>query len=141
MAQFDSFKVKFSLLESKNAENEAKIGILESKNADNEAKIRSQAGEINQLKVKFGAKQDFDLNSLGSYNDERNFPSDDTKNINLINIKENTSGESSTRAIIPASCRELALIGHSLDGLYLVKNPDTRKIETVLCDFGTSSKF
>jgi len=55
--------------------------------------------------------------------------------------EENSIGQSSTRAIAPASCGELSLIGHSLDGLYLVRNPDTNKIETVLCDFGTTSKF
>lgn len=38
----------------------------------------------------------------------------------------------------PSSCRELSLIGHYLDGLYLVWNQATRKIETVYCGFGTS---
>ncbi len=135
-AQFDSFKVQFSLLERKNTENEAKI-------ADHEAKIREQADEINQFKAKFDTKQDSAQNFLGSYNDENILPSDYTKKMNSIHDeKENAFiATSSTRAIAPASCRELALIGHSLDGLYLVKNPDTNKIETVLCNFGTSSKY
>ena len=131
-AQFDSFKVQFSLLERKNAENEAKIGLLESKNAENEAKIRGQAEEINQLKAKIDAKFDSD----------QRLPSADHNNkMKSIYREENSIGQSSTRAIAPASCRELSLIGHSLDGLYLVRNPDTNKIETVLCDFGTTSKF
>lgn len=138
-AQFDSFEIQFSLLERKNTENEAQI-------ADNEAKIRVQAEEINQLKAKLDTQLDYAHNFLGSYNDESILPSKYNNKMNSTKFsfpsnydgKENSFGESSTRAIAPASCRELALIGHSLDGLYLVKNPDTNKVETVLCNFGTS---
>jgi len=69
---------------------------------------------------------------------------DNNSKMNLINepqIANRPTGDSSTRAIAPSSCRELSLIGHSLDGLYLVQNVDTRKIETVLCNFGPSRKF
>ncbi len=38
----------------------------------------------------------------------------------------------------PSSCRQLSTIGHSLDGIYLIANPDSSKIETVYCDFGTT---
>lgn len=49
---------------------------------------------------------------------------------------------SSTRsAPFPSSCADLQAIGHSLDGFYLVKNPTTRKIETIFCDFVTSGKL
>jgi len=40
----------------------------------------------------------------------------------------------------PSSCRQLSTIGHYLDGIYLVANPDTNKIETVYCDFGSSTR-
>ena len=36
----------------------------------------------------------------------------------------------------PSSCRQLSTIGHYLDGIYLVANPDTNKIETIYCYFG-----
>jgi len=39
----------------------------------------------------------------------------------------------------PSSCRQLSDIGHYLDGLYLVANSNTNKIETVYCDFGTGA--
>ena len=49
---------------------------------------------------------------------------------------------SSTRsAPFPSSCADLQAIGHSLDGFYLVKNPTTKKIETIFCDFVTSGKL
>ena len=51
------------------------------------------------------------------------------------------SGDSSTRAVRTTSCKDLALIGHNIDGLYHVQNVDTNKIETVFCDFGTLGKF
>jgi len=40
----------------------------------------------------------------------------------------------------PSSCRQLSTIGHYLDGIYLVANPDTNKIETVHCEFGSSTR-
>jgi len=40
----------------------------------------------------------------------------------------------------PSSCRQLSIIGHFLNGIYLVANPDTNKIETVFCDFGSSAR-
>ena len=40
----------------------------------------------------------------------------------------------------PTSCRQLAFIGHRLNGIYLIANPDTNKIETVYCDFGANRK-
>ena len=68
------------------------------------------------------------------------FSSNDNK-MSLIYRKEDSADDSSTRAVIPSSCRELDLIGHSLDGLYLVQNQDTKKIETLFCDFGPTSKY
>jgi len=40
----------------------------------------------------------------------------------------------------PTSCRQLAFIGHHLNGIYLIANPDTNKTETVYCDFGANRK-
>ncbi len=61
--------------------------------------------------------------------------------MNSIYSKKGSSDDSSTRAVLPSSCRDLSLIGHILDGLYLVQNLDTKKVETIFCDFGTSSKL
>ncbi len=35
----------------------------------------------------------------------------------------------------PSSCQDLLKLGYHLDGLYLVKNERTKKIQTVLCQF------
>jgi len=41
----------------------------------------------------------------------------------------------------PSSCRQLSTIGHSLDGIYLVANQDTKKIEAIYCEFGSSTRM
>lgn len=44
------------------------------------------------------------------------------------------------RAVLPISCRELSLYGHTLDGFYLVASPNSpNKIEAVFCDFGATN--
>lgn len=58
---------------------------------------------------------------------------DDVKN------EDFSKSNSSTRQP-PSSCRQLSTIGHYLDGIYLVANPDTNKIETVYCEFGSSTR-
>ena len=49
------------------------------------------------------------------------------------------------RAIVPQSCRDLAAIGHTLDGFYQVKSASNpKKMATLMCDFnndGTQGKF
>jgi len=49
-------------------------------------------------------------------------------------IGDTRSSDSSSR-LPPSSCRQLSTIGHYLDGIYLIANPDTNKIETVYCEF------
>jgi len=137
------------LLETKNAENEAKIDLQEAKNAENEANIElqeskiglqeaknvEQEAEIIKLKAKMDAKLEADHHSSP-------FHSTDNIKTASINRKESrpTMGGSSTRAVIPESCRDLASLGHSNTGLYLVKNPTTKKIEIIYCDFGIPGK-
>ena len=58
-------------------------------------------------------------------------------------IKKNSmpiESDSSPR-LPPSSCRQLSTIGHYLDGIYLVANPDTKKIEAIYCEFGSSSRM
>ncbi len=74
------------------------------------------------------------IQSTGHFRDE--FVTD-LRSSNLNSRKEDSSDDSSTRAVVPSSCRELSLIGHSLDGLYLVQNRETKKVETIYCNFGT----
>ena len=114
---------------------------LERKDTENEAKIQEQGKEILQLK----AKMDTKLESIQSAGPSRHkvvteLHSSKDNTVGSIYKKEGSSNDSSTRAVVPSSCRDLSLIGHILDGLYLIKNVDTKKVETVFCDFGTSSK-
>ena len=41
----------------------------------------------------------------------------------------------------PSSCRQLSTIGHYLDGIYLVANADTKKIEAIYCEFESSTRM
>ncbi len=40
----------------------------------------------------------------------------------------------------PSSCQELAMLDYYLNGLYLVKNKQTKKIQTVFCTFLADNK-
>ncbi len=48
-----------------------------------------------------------------------------------------------TKIGMPTSCKDLQLLGHKLNGFYLVKTPQLNnqgsKIETVYCDFPSPS--
>ncbi len=39
----------------------------------------------------------------------------------------------------PSSCQDLEMLNYYLDGLYLVKNQHTKKIQTVFCQFTAPS--
>ncbi len=139
-----------------------KVDILEARNVENEAIILKQERKITELEEKMEAKLRSDHLAPAFFSDKRvlHSPENDKsgKENEIINsikfdsdnslgaLNDNSRKNSrpidgfSTRAVAPSSCRELSLIGHSLDGLYLVKNPATNKIETLLCNFGTSSK-
>ncbi len=109
-----------------------KVDLLEAKNFVNEAKIKEQEEEILKLKTKIESDH-----FPTSFNDERVLHSTDNKT-NRMNKNLVASDDSSARAYIPSSCRELGIAGHSLDGLYLVQNVDNNQIQTVFCEFGTS---
>lgn len=117
-----------------------KVDHLEGKDIEKESIIREQQEEI----VKLRAKMDANLKSFQSTGsrDElvTKLSSSKSNTMGSIHRKDDTSNDSSTRAAAPSSCRELSLIGHILDGLYLVQDPITKKVETVLCTFGTSGK-
>jgi len=121
-----------------------KVDLLEARNIENvdilAAKITQQEEEIGKLRVKIDSKQDTCCHAPFINDREIHRNNKDNKMSSAINKRESLSGYSSTRAS-PSSCRELSFAGHSLDGLYLVKNQETKKIETVLCTFGTVGKL
>jgi len=66
-------------------------------------------------------------------------PKSQIKNV-VENENKLINSDSTLPRVPPSSCRQLSTIGHYLDGIYLVANPDTKKIETVYCDFGGTRK-
>ena len=111
---------------------------LETKNAANEAKILQHEEEITKLKAKVDAKCRSDVTNDA----ERDPHSTDNKKMSLIDKIESPPDNSLPRDVMPSSCRDLALIGHTLNGLYLVQNLVTNKIETVYCNLkNPDSKF
>ena len=65
------------------------------------------------------------------------------KNNKPSSIKKNSMPiESDTSPRLPpSSCRQLSTIGHYLDGIYLVANADTKKIEAIYCEFESSTRM
>ena len=52
----------------------------------------------------------------------------------------NFDGQVSKALTPPSSCQDLAMLDYYLDGLYLVKNKETKKIQTVFCKFSADRK-
>lgn len=105
------------------------MDLLEAKNADNEAKIKKQDSEIVKLKAYINSNPEPDNYEMASK----------AKTISIKTIPRRENFSSFIKAA-PSSCRELSQMGHSLDGVYLVQNQDTKKIQTVFCEFATASK-
>jgi len=93
--------------------------------------------KINLLMATQSSKQEEEIPSLKKRKADFITPiiSPDKNSINII------SEQDSSLRLPPSSCRQLSTIGHYLDGIYLVANPDTNKIETIYCDFGGSSRI
>ena len=51
----------------------------------------------------------------------------------------NNNGQVPPALTPPSSCKDLARLEYYLDGLYLVKNKKTKKIQTVFCKFSADN--
>jgi len=103
-------------LVAKNEKQEEKIDLLLVQTAQHKEEIRILQDQIDIIKPK-SADHQFDRADV---------------------LHKTTNAMA--RSAPPSSCRQLSTIGHYLDGLYLVANPDTNKIETVYCDFASSTR-
>lgn len=110
----------------KNEQFETKISLLVDQNVQ-------QEGEIQQLKNELRKNVPNTIQS-SSHDDEEHRPMNKDKTGDGL-----ISNGLLPRLLPPASCRQLSIIGHYLDGFYLVANPNTNKIETVYCDFAGST--
>jgi len=128
--------------QAKNSKLESRISQLFTENAGLKSQFHLlQAefrAEIDQLKAQ-SAKKEEELHLFKKLNDYNTaFESNVKKNVDIASNKNDAKSDSSPR-LPPSSCRQLSTIGHYLDGIYLVANSDTNKIETVYCEFGSST--
>jgi len=56
------------------------------------------------------------------------------------NGASNNNGQVVKASTPPSSCEELAMLDYYLDGLYLVKNKQTKKIQAVFCKFSADNQ-
>ncbi len=120
LAQFEEEKLHRINLQALNEKLEAKIDDLMSQNTKQEEEIR--------------------LLKNRKCGDDIIQPKPQENNIIMDDVIIDPSSLISPK-LPPSSCRQLSTIGHYLDGIYLVANQDTNKIETIYCDFGTSRKI
>lgn len=51
---------------------------------------------------------------------------------------KNMNNDQSSPRLPPSSCQQLSTVGHYLSGIFLVANPNLKKIQTVYCEFGST---
>ncbi len=93
---------------------------------------RDQSKRIDQLEQKVAALQNTPPASSAL-----------TRGKNKEKMKNGASsinGLVSKNSTPPSSCHELAMLDYYLDGLYLVKNKQTKKIQTVFCKFSLNDR-
>jgi len=113
------FETQIRLLIAENVKQNERFDLLQTEFLD----------QINQLKTQ----------SLRNYDNIAAFESFENKNVNFAS-DENGIKSNSLPRLPPSSCRQLSTIGHYLDGIYMVANPDTNKIEALYCEFGSSTR-
>lgn len=91
---------------------------------------REQGHEIISLKEKIASMESVRVQP--SHADHFSYLAD--KN---MAVEKGPSDEFALR-IAPTSCLDLSRVGHSLDGIYMVANKVSKRIEAHFCDFGTT---
>ncbi len=136
--QLDEEKTLRSHLQAVNSELEVKINELADEN-------QSQEEKINVLMTK-SALQEEEIRILKKINmnhviftNQKSAQQEDKNTIENGVNNEMPDPPSSPR-LPPSSCRQLSTIGHYWDGISLIANPDTNKIEAVFCEFGSSTR-
>jgi len=128
-ARVDNLQAKLDQLIIQLEEEKLHRSNLQIQNSKLETRIDQQDEEIRFLKNNI-MNNDDQLNEPKSLKNDAS--SDDLRN---AGVKSDISPR-----LPPSSCRQLSTIGHYLDGIYLVANPDTNKMETVYCEFGSSTR-
>lgn len=142
--QLTEEKILGQNLKAQNFELETKISRLVAENAEQNKRVDRLQTELKahiHLSMTQSTKQDEDIRLLKKINDDiiTSKPREENIRANIASNENGFDSDSSPR-IPPSSCRQLSTVGHFLDGIYLVANPDTNKIEAVYCDFGSSTR-
>jgi len=131
--------VKIAFLETTNAKRKIRMDQLEAENAENKIRIGRLEGKVAHLEEN-SSKKSAKMGLLEATNAEQDKEISKLKTKVVLKPVDLISPGFSKKEM-PSSCSELGEMGHSLNGIYLVKNPGTKKIETVFCTFGTTRKF
>ena len=122
------FETQISRLVAENVEQNERFNLLQTEFLDQIHQLKTQSAkqeeEIRLLNLKIAAFETFE-----------------NKNANFASVGENGMKSDSSPRLPPSSCRQLSTIGHYLDGIYMVANPDTNKIEAIYCEFGSSTRI
>ena len=121
------------LVDSKIIEKQARPG-QETRDEMEELKTKhiDQSKRIDQLEQK--------LSMLQKTSSSPQLIRANTKYNKTNGISNNMDGLLSTSSTPPSSCNELSMLGYIMDGLFLVKNKETKKIQTVFCQFSADNQ-
>ena len=123
---------KFATLQAEMKSQKTEINQLKYENEELKAQLSQQGQKIFQQdqKILFLENKIFKEEPFGPHTK----PTDScTKKVDSVASKKKE--KSLSRALLPTSCEELRNEGHFANGIYLVLNEETHKIEAVLCQF------
>lgn len=139
--QLDEEKTLRSHLQAVNSELEVKINKLVAENQKQEEKINFLVTRSTLQEEEIRILKNINTNRAIIFNHQKTAQHETS---NTHQLKKDADPRMpdplSSPRLPPSSCRQLSTIGHYLDGIYLITNPDTNKIETVFCDFGSSTR-
>ena len=111
------------------------FGLLERNNGDNSPSVESKKENQSKRVDHFEQKPALLQNTLSSPSVPAHIK-DKMKN----GGSNNMDGQLFKPSTPPSSCQDLLSLGHTFDGLFLVKNKRTKIIQTVFCQFSSDNQ-
>ena len=130
------FKLHVSESKAKSEEQFEKIVILKAAKKSQEEKFQLIQNEIEVLKGQ-NRDQMTRIEQLEEILKTKSDTSSATSSIQSIPITASHNNDGST--FIPSSCEDLKSRGHHLNGIYMVFDPDVKKVLAIYCDFRQSN--
>ena len=127
-------------LQAVNSELDVKINELAAENQNQEEKIKVLMAKTALQEEQIRILKNTNINpAILEQKSEKNESSNNNQlEKDVVDIR--MSNSPSSPRLPPSSCRQLSTIGHYLDGIYLISNPNTNKIEAVFCQFESSTR-